>query len=34
MEMVYKLSEAFHLDRRQELFKRLSDYGPGPVDGL
>jgi Xaa-Pro dipeptidase len=24
MEMVYKLSEAFHLDRRQELFKRLS----------
>jgi len=25
MEMVYKLSEAFHQDRRQELFKRLND---------
>ncbi|MGD9144777.1 MAG: Xaa-Pro peptidase family protein [Anaerolineae bacterium] len=25
MEFVYKLSEAFHQDRRQELFKRLSD---------
>jgi len=25
MELVYKLSEAFHQDRRQELFKRLYD---------
>ena len=25
MEMVYKLSEAFHQDRRRELFKRLND---------
>jgi Xaa-Pro aminopeptidase len=25
MDTIYKLSEAFHLDRRQALFKRLSD---------
>ena len=25
MEMVYKLSESFHQDRRRELFKRLND---------